>query len=144
YLSLLFFFTGLSPAKLRNAHPNDALLLKMLLTSRRDVKQLLASYAIAMQNRNGVDEINMNLRWAELTHGPGTASQRQYFANWRSYRHQIGSDPSEPAKDLEKCLASSAMLTSEQRDHLVLEAAYFTAEHRGDSSKADVWLKRVS
>jgi len=143
YLSLLFFFTGLFP-KLGNGYANDALLLKMLLTSRRDVKQLLASYALALQRRNGVDEINMNLRWAKLTYGLGTASQRQYFANWSSYRAQIDTNPAEAAKFLEKCLVSSATLTPEQRDHLVLEAAYFTAEHRGDSHKADTWLKRVS
>jgi len=65
-------------------------------------------------------------------------------SDWRCYGLQIDSNPSEAAEYLEKCLTSSATLTSEQRDHLVSEAAYFTAEHRADPCKAETWFNRIT
>ena len=144
YFSLLTFFIGLFPARLDDAHRNDALLLKTLLTSRPGTRQLLASYATAMQRRNGVDAINMNLRWANLANDLGTPSHRQYSTNLQSYQGLSDSHPSQAAKSLEKCLAASAILTVEQRDHLIAEAAYFSAKHRRDPGRANTWLKRVS
>ena len=144
YLSLLTFLTGLFPTTIGDANPNDALLLKMLLTSRQGVKQLLASYALAMQQRNGVDSINLNRRWAKLAYTVGTKAHQLYFADWRDYQAQLQSQLSEAPRSLEKCLAASATLLPKQRDHLFAEAAYFTAKYRKNTSKAETWLKRVA
>lgn len=143
YLSLFIFFIGLFPAKIGNLYPNDALLLKMLVTSHPGARQLLASYAVRMQHRNGVDPININRRWTELAFSLGAAAHREYFANWRSYQSNADNNPVGAAESIEKCLAGSAILSEEERNHLVAETTWFAARYRKDPAKADTWFKRI-
>ena len=143
YLSFFIVFLGLLPLRYAN-FPSDALMLKWLLTSVDGTKHLIASHALEMQKRNGVDPMDLNARWVGLAFMRGFSAQAQYAADWRGYTAASANDPAGAATWLEKCLAGSSVLNSEQRDHLIAEAAYFAAWQRKDSPKAEAWLGRVA
>src|ERR1700722_823512 len=125
---------------------SDGMRLKVLLCSRRGTTQVLATRALEMQRRKGIDQFCLNKRWVRLasSHGNVIVDPRYhtYRENWDAY--QVAAWTELAAQLLERCLASSAFLTGENRDVLIVEASVFTAWRRNDARNADIWLKRVA
>jgi hypothetical protein len=143
YLSLFTAYIGIFPLRY-GIHPNDALMIKMLIRSKVGARHLIASYAVRMQQRRGVDPFDLNERWVQLAFAPGASPQADYFAAWKNYVSVQRTGAAVAADCLEACLAGSAVLSPDQRDHLISEAAYFTAKHRQDPVKTRTWLARIA
>jgi len=143
YASFFLFLIGLFPARY-GRYPNDALLLKTLMRSADSAKPLLAMYTLDMQKRNGADPFRVNRRWVELCYSEGENPIGKYFEYWRDYMSTVETDNETAAGSLERCLAASSSLTSDQRDQLIAEVTYFAAWHRRDAAKAEIWFARIS
>ena len=120
--------------------------LKVLLCSKEGTTRVLATHALEMQRRSGVDAFCLNSRWIRLASSPGNVASDPrypgYSDAWAAYQSAGGVE--DAAKLLEKCLASSAFLSGENRDMLIVEACIFAAWRRNDASKVDIWFKRVA
>lgn len=107
---------------------------------------MLATYALDMQYRSGIDQFCLNQRWAQLASTPGNSvvdpRYVAYMADWNAYQNAPSKESS--AQVLESCLANSGFLTAENRDVLIARAAIFTAWQRNDSEKARIWFNRVA
>ena len=141
------FTSVISLVPFRHGHiANDGMRLKVLFCSKEGTRQVLATRAIEMQRRNGIDPFLLNSRWVRLasSHGNVIVDPRYhtYYENWKAYQNAPSTE--QAAQFLETCLASSAFLTSENRDALIVEASVFTAWRRNDARKANIWFKRVS
>ena len=125
---------------------SDGMRLKVLLCSKEGTRQVLATSALEMQRRKGIDPFCLNPHWVRLasSHGNVIVDPRYhtYQENWDAYQNAASTELA--AQLLEKCLASSAFLTGENRDALIVEASVFTAWRRNDARKADIWSKRVT
>lgn len=124
--------------------PNDVLAAKILLTSSAKAKRMIATYALHMQTTKGVDPINLNRRWISLCRPTDSEPQAEYCKNWERYTLTLNDDPELAANYLEQCLAGSAILRNEQRDHLICEAAFFSASRRKSIANADKWFAKIS
>lgn len=142
-VSVFSFVISLRP-RFYGTVPNDILMAKILLTSPPEAKRIIATYALHLQIVNGVDQINVNRRWEALSRSGGSAPWTEYCQSWELYASTLHDNSQEAAAYLEKCLAASAILQEEQRDHLICEAAYFSAMQRKDVFKAEKWLARCS
>ncbi|SRR5216684_6782683 len=83
-----------------------------------------------------------NRRWLRVACTHTDISITKFYANWAAY--EAAADMQIAAECLERCLAGSAILEPEQRDVLILEAAFFTAWRRSDADKATVWFNRLT
>jgi hypothetical protein len=142
--SVLGIIASLIPARYRR-YANDGLRLKVLLCSKEGTRQILATYALDMQYRSGIDQFCLNHRWAQVASTPGNAvvdpRYAAYTADWNAYQNAPSKETA--AQLLESCLANSGFLTAENRDVLIAKAAIFTAWQRNDSEKAQIWFNRV-
>lgn len=136
---------SLIPAHYRGSG-NDAMLLKALLWSRKGAEQMVATYALAMQQSHGTDLFCLNPRWIRLASSPVSAAMNARHVAFSDDLNSYQNAGSEElaAQFLERCLANSAFLNEGYRDALVVEAAVFTAWRRNDVKKADIWLGRVA
>ena len=142
--SILMNIGSLFPIR-HGYYTSDGTNLKVLLCSKEGTRRILASYALEMQKRRGVDSLRLNSRWvrlasssANVTASPGFLAYRD---DWNAYQHVATTERA--AQFLEGCLAKSAFLNEEDRNVLIIEAAVFTARARHDTGKADIWFKRV-
>lgn len=115
---------------------NDFAYLQALFTSKEDARQLVAGAVLHMLRNREIDELRWNPRWIRMAYP--TADRDE----WLAYRS--ADNPSVIAEQLEQWLAASGRYRAEERDGLILEAAYFTAWHRDDAARADVWFGRVT
>jgi hypothetical protein len=104
----------------------------------------MAAYALHLQIRKGTDPLNLNRRWIALGRPAGAGPEAEYEKNWEQYTAALSNNPGSAADPLEKCLAASAILSAEQRDHLKCEAAFFNAKYRQSVANAQRWLALVS
>jgi hypothetical protein len=142
--SILMNVGSLFPVRNRY-YASDGTRLKVLLRSKEGTRRVLASYALEMQKRKGIDSLRLNSRWVGLASSPANATASPaFFAyrdDWNAY--QKAGTTELAGQFLEGCLAKSAFLNEENRNVLILEAAVFTARRRNDTAKADIWFKRV-
>jgi hypothetical protein len=142
--SVFFTIVSVIPAHYRRV-ANDGMRLKVLLCSKEGARQILATYALDMQYRNGIDQFSLNRRWAQVasTTGNVVVDPRHvaYTADWNAYQKAPSKEYA--AQRLETCLANSSFLSPENRDVLIAEAVIFTAWQRNDSAKAQIWFNRV-
>jgi Peptidase family M50 len=131
---------------IRNGYyASDGTRLKVLLCSKEGTRRVLASYALEMQKRKGIDSLRLNSRWVGLASSRANVSASPAFLayrdDWNEYQHAATTELA--AQFLEGCLAKSAFLDEENRNGLILEAAVFTARARNDTGKAGIWFKRA-
>lgn len=138
--SLLIGCLALLPTK-SGRQANDGLLLQTLLRSKSGTQQWIAALAVDMLRNNNVDPLLWNSRWCRGACTQTEISPAGSHVDWEQYA--AATSPEAAAHCLEAALAKSAVLDSEQRDALVLEAAFFTAWSRRDAEKATVWLSRI-
>jgi len=142
--SVLGIIASLIPARYRR-YANDGMWLKVLLCSKEGTRQILATYALGMQYRSGIDQFCLNHRWAQVASTPGNPVVDPrfvaYTADWNAYQKAPSKETA--AQFLERCLANSGFLSVESRDVLIANAAIFTAWQRNDSEKAQIWLDRL-
>jgi hypothetical protein len=141
--SFFTFLVGLRPARY-GTFPNDALILKTLLTCKSEAKRLIASHALQLQLRKGVDPVNLNRRWRALACPSGDGGEATYEEDWRKYESAMSAKSDLAAVYLESCLAASAILHPEQRDHLICEAAFFNAKEKQNAVNAEKWFTVIS
>jgi len=126
-------------------YAGDGMLFRTLLRSYEGAKQQVAAHALYMLKNRGVDRSQWNRRWMAMAAAPAEILTTTFHTDWLQYG--LAADPETAAQCLERCLAASGRLSSEDReenlDELFLEAAIFMAWHRNDARKADVWLKRA-
>jgi hypothetical protein len=116
---------------------NDYTFLRALLRSREDATRMIASAVLHMLKKHHVDEIRWNPRWIRM------AYPKEYLEELEVYNSEEASTESK-AECLERWLASSGRYRSEERDGLILEAAFFIAWYWDDREKAHVWFSRIS
>jgi hypothetical protein len=143
--SVLGNLASIVPARYRR-YANDGMRLKVLLCSKEGTRQILATYALEMQHRNGIDPFCLNHRWAQVASSPANVVVDPiyvaYTADWHAYVKANSTEIA--AQFLERCLANSAFLSADNRDVLIAEAAIFTAWQRNDPNKAEIWFHRVA
>ena len=131
---------------LYRGYGNDGKRLKVLLCSKEGARQVLATYALGMQQRKGIEPFCLNSRWIQVASSPGNVvvdpRHSACTADLNAYQNAASTELA--AQFLERCLANSAFLTAENRDALVVEAAIFTAWQRNDAKKAETWFKRAA
>ncbi len=125
---------------------SDGMNLKVLLLSKEGTARILATYALHLQLRKGVDRVSLNGRWSGLACSRGNVAAdprySTYSEDWAAY--QAATSPEAAAQFLERCLANSGFLGRENRDSLIAEASRFTASRRNDAEKAEIWFQRVA
>lgn len=87
-----------------------------------------------MVRERKIDKIQINPRWLRISYG------KEFWDEWISYRT---SEPPAMAEKLEQWLATSDRYRGDERNTLILEAAFFLAWYRNDLRKAHVWLGRA-
>lgn len=122
-------------------YANDGMLLRALLFWKPEATQLIASYALSTIKGDKPFPPDYVHRWFRLAGARTKLQDQNYLENWLAFEgaqdHEIA------AQSLERCLADSARMDDDQRDKLIVEAAVFTAWHRHDAVKAEIWSKRI-
>jgi hypothetical protein len=121
-------------------YAGDGLLLRALLKSKERSKQLVAGYALGVLLHKNPNGFCWNRRWAHVAYSDALLIT-PYHADW--YAYSTASNPQAAAAFLERCLAGSAYLEPEERDHLVAEAVKFSAWDQNNAGKARRWLAFV-
>jgi hypothetical protein len=122
---------------LRDGYVTDGALLRALLFSRDEAKQLIAGYAMSTVKHDRLFPPDYFRRWFRMASLPSRLENESYCANWLAYEKE--QDVSIAAQRLERCLARSEQMDEDMRDGLVAEAAFFHAYRRNDLAKAEKW-----
>jgi hypothetical protein len=115
---------------------NDLTFLRVLLTSKQDAKRMIAGAVLQMLKNRNFDEIQWRPGWIQ------SAYPKAVWDEWLAYRSREVSAHLK-ASCLEHWLETSRHYSSEDRNGLILEAAFFMAWYRNDAAKADVWFGRA-
>jgi hypothetical protein len=121
-------------------YAGDGMLLRALIRSRDDAKQLIAIYALGILHDQNPDGVSWNDRWTRVAY-EGTLAP-QYYRDLASYFRAPDADSA--AAFLEKCLQGSAFLSPADRDNLIAEVVEFASSKRSDASLAQRWLERIN
>jgi peptidase M50-like protein len=111
--SILIGCLGLTPTRSRR-YANDGLLLRTLLRSKKGTRQWIAALAVDMLKNNNIDPLLWNSRWLQAACTRTEISPAGFYVNWEEYA--AATSATIAADCLERSLAKSAVLDSEQRD----------------------------
>lgn len=140
FLSLIIALFSTFPYRTRLGG-NDAYLLRQLLASKADCVHMIAAHAAFFAATVEPIPPPYFERWWKLASLHFEAGYSPFYVGWNAYRE--AKDPAIAASHLEQLLRSSGRLDVQTRNHLVAEAAFFTAHNRSSVGHCSVWLRRT-
>lgn len=140
FLSFLIGCISLIPFR-AGRHANDGMVLRALLFSKKAAAQVVASHALTRVKNSSILPPDYVRRWYQLAAVQTQINSDTFHTNWLAY--EAAEERESAAQFLEHCLAGSEDLSSEERDKLIAEAAFFTAWRRDSAEKAEIWAKRI-
>jgi hypothetical protein len=136
-------FIGLvSVLFLRDGNISDGMILRGLLFSKTEARNMIASHAMTTLVGDRLLPPDYFRRWFRMASLPSRIGNGNYCASWLAYAG--AEDTSAAAQWLERCLAGSEQMDEEMRDKLIAEATFFPAYPRNDIAKAEIWWKRLT
>jgi hypothetical protein len=141
FLSLLIAVFSTFPYRTKMG-PNDAYILRRLLTSKIGAAQMIASHAASFAGAAGPIPPAYFERWWKLACADSEISCSRYYVGWNTYR--AAKDPLVAAAHLEQLLRDSSWHDVETRNFLCAEATFFTGRHNPASGVSSIWLSRTT
>jgi hypothetical protein len=143
-LSLVIGMSNLVPFRLRSGFESDGRRLLMLIWRTPKAKRWIAILALVMLRSRSTPAEKWNRNWIRIATSVADDSIDALHGNLLAYiSASARNDACAAAAHLERCLELSLLPTSELRDTLISEAAFFTAWFRDDFDKATTWLNRL-